>query len=184
MPAARSSASPPAANLADGSKRSLDPNWPRADSLSWWITVLVFLIPGLIAIPLLWMVTNPAGWIMLCITGGWLVLIMLLIWGAVRWPRVEYRRTHYIVTPIGIEIHRGVIWRSIINVPRSRIQHTDVTQGPVMRRYNLAALVIHTAGTENATVTLAGLAHPTALELRDYLIQGGAAPHAQSHDAV
>jgi membrane protein YdbS with pleckstrin-like domain len=162
----------------------LDPNWPKADALSWWITVLVFLVPGLIAIPIVWLSAQPAAWLMLAVTAVWLSLIGLLVRGALRWPALEYRNTRYIVSPIGIEIRRGVLWRRVINVPRSRIQHTDVVQGPVMRRYQLATLVIHTAGTQDSTVTLAGLPHVTALQLRDYLIQHGCSTDTRSHDAV
>ena len=47
----------------------------------------------------------------------------------------------------------------MIHVPRSRVQHTDVSQGPVERRFGLGTLVIYTAGTDYARVDLAGLDH-------------------------
>ena len=45
------------------------------------------------------------------------------------------RRTR--VDDHGIQIQRGVYWRALTNVPRSRVQHTDVRQGPLERRYGL-----------------------------------------------
>jgi membrane protein YdbS with pleckstrin-like domain len=63
-----------------------------------------------------------------------------------------------------------VYWRAIVAVPRSRVQHIDVLQGPLRRRFGLAALVIFTAGTEHSSVRLDNLEHPVALALRDQLL--------------
>jgi membrane protein YdbS with pleckstrin-like domain len=52
----------------------------------------------------------------------------------------------------GLEIRRGVFWRSVVNVPRSRVQHTDVSQGPLERSYGLGTLIVYTAGTDHAQV--------------------------------
>ena len=66
------------------------------------------------------------------------------------------------------------MWRAVTNVPRSRVQHTDVSQGPLERSHGLGTLVIHTAGTEHAVVGLSGLDYGTALALRDHLLPRGA----------
>jgi membrane protein YdbS with pleckstrin-like domain len=52
-------------------------------------------------------------------------------------------------------------------VPFGRIQHIDVDQGPIDRRYGLAKLTVHTAGNHNSTVVLPGLAHGDALATRE-----------------
>jgi hypothetical protein len=70
----------------------------------------------------------------------------------------------------GIEIREGVVWRAVTNVPRSRVQHTDVSQGPLERRFGIGTLVIHTAGTDSAVVSLRGLTHESALAIRDHLL--------------
>ena len=85
-----------------------------------------------------------------------------------------YCRTSYRVDALGIEIRRGVVWQRVINVPRSRVQHTDVSQGPLERGSDLGTLVIFTAGTHYARVQLSGLQHLTALRIRDHLLPGGA----------
>ena len=87
----------------------------------------------------------------------WAAAIALLAWQLYRWPadrlspRVVPRRRE------GFEILRGVYWRTLTNVPRSRVQHTDVSQGPLERRFGLGTLVIYTAGTQHSQVTLPGL---------------------------
>lgn len=99
----------------------------------------------------------------------WLAAVVLVVWHAEAWPAREFACTRYRLDQDGLEIARGVWWRSITHVPRSRVQHTDVSQGPLERRYGLGTLVVYTAGTDHARVSLPGLAWETALALRDEL---------------
>ena len=84
-------------------------------------------------------------------------------------PRWRHRRYRYRVDDDGLEIHRGVWWRSRVHVARSRVQHTDVAQGPLERPLGLASLIVHTAGTHDSSIRLSGLAFATALEVRQEL---------------
>jgi membrane protein YdbS with pleckstrin-like domain len=94
-------------------------------------------------------------------------------WFVYSWPLVAHRHTSYRLDEDGIAIRRGVFWRHAIDVPRNRVQHTDVSQGPVERNFGLGTLVIFTAGTEHARVTLGGLDHGVALRVRDHLLATG-----------
>jgi membrane protein YdbS with pleckstrin-like domain len=91
------------------------------------------------------------------------------------WPPIYYRHLRYAVDDTGIVIQRGVLWRSHIALPRVRIQHTDVAQGPLQRRYGVATLRLYTAGSRHTLIELSGLAHADALELRDALLVESAA---------
>ena len=104
--------------------------------------------------------------------GAWIVVLLLLLWSATVYPKLAWKRARYRVSTNGIQIRRGVWWRHVIDVPRARIQHTDVNQGPLLRRYGIATLTIHTAGTEFASVELPGLPRDDALSIRDVLIGG------------
>jgi hypothetical protein len=160
---------------ADGVLRALDPRWVPAERVTWWITIA---IAGGASLPVLVLAAIfgwfPA-WLLAAAALLWLTLVAGLAWLSVRHPLWTYARTRYAVSRQGIEIHRGLLWRSVINVPRSRVQHTDVHQGPIMRRFGISSLVIHTAGTENASVQLAGLSRENAMVIRDHLISGGGA---------
>ena len=150
--------------------RQLDPNTMRVERTASWIftaVVGVFLLIQLIV--------NLFG-------GPWRIAIGLaltigvggfLAWLSHRWPEISYRHTFYRVDPQGIEIRRGVVWRHRINIPKSRVQHTDVSQGPLQRTYALGTLVIYTAGTDHAKVALPGLSHARALRIRDHLLPSG-----------
>lgn len=82
-------------------------------------------------------------------------------------PTRSYRRWGY---DMGLDrlriVRRYLFYRDTI-VPFGRIQHIDVDQGPIDRRYGLATLTVHTAGNHNSTVALPGLAHADALAMRE-----------------
>lgn len=164
----------PAPSIADGTVRSLDPRHVTLGRISGWIFagVIAFGVFGVISI--LWAASAPP-WVATLVTllGAAVVLALGVL--AHRWPAVEHRHASYRVDADGIEIRRGVFWRAVINVPRSRVQHTDVAQGPLERSFGLGTLVIYTAGTDHAKVDLAGLDHATALAIRDHLLprEGG-----------
>ena len=93
-------------------------------------------------------------------------------------PAIAWRTTYVTLDEDGLEYEHGWLWRHHVSVPRARIQHTDVTQGPLERRFGIATLVVYTAGTEHAAIPIAGLAHDVALRLRDALLARGAAEAA------
>ena len=70
----------------------------------------------------------------------------------------------------GVLIRRGVWWRAEIFVPRARIQHTEINQGPLDRRWGMASVAIHTAGTRLESITVPGLTRALAEALRDALL--------------
>lgn len=94
----------------------------------------------------------------------------LLVW---RWPPLSYRYLRFGVDDTGIAIESGVIWRSRIALPRVRIQHTDVSQGPLERRYGIGTLKLYTAGSRHTRIELPGLNHDEAIALRDALLAEG-----------
>lgn len=111
---------------------------------------------------------GPIGAVVVAV--AWLLINGLLAWHGQRWPEIEYRHTWYRVDDRGLEIRRGVFWREVVNVPRSRVQHTDVSQGPLERKYGLGTLVVYTAGTDHARVSLSGLDHQLAMDIREQLM--------------
>jgi membrane protein YdbS with pleckstrin-like domain len=86
------------------------------------------------------------------------------------WPEAYYRRLRFGIDESGIAIERGIVWQSRIAVPRARIQHTDVSQGPLQRRFGVGTLKLYTAGSRYTKIELPGLAHAEAIALRDALL--------------
>jgi membrane protein YdbS with pleckstrin-like domain len=156
--------------LADGREHELDPRTVTLERIARGVFAAVVTGGGALAllIALLRARTGPLG--SLGLIGAWAALAAALAAGAWFWPPVRYRHCSWSLDDHGLTIRRGVFWRSVVSIPRSRVQHTDVSQGPVERALELATLIVHTAGTQHASVSLGGLPHETALRLRDHLI--------------
>lgn len=160
--------------VADGEPRTVDPRSIHVQRLAGWIFTAVFAAVSLVVVGIVLVAADDMPlWLRQLLPFLWLAAAILLAWHAHRWPVLEYRHTSYRVDGLGIEIRRGVFWRSAIQVPRSRVQHTDVSQGPLERRCGLGTLVIYTAGTDHAKVELPGLSHGVALRLRAHLLPSG-----------
>jgi uncharacterized protein len=160
------------ASLADGVEHSLHPAWIDLQRAVGWIVWAIFVPLLLVALLIAVFATGLAVWFKGLLFAGWVGTAVFLGWLWQKWPAIEYRHFGYRVDTEGIHIKRGVVWRSLVSVPRSRVQHIDVSQGPLERRYQLASLSIYTAGTEFAKVDLPGLSYPRAVRLRDHLLPG------------
>lgn len=153
-----------------GDWQPLDPAYIRAERLAGWIAfAMVMPICGIIA-GLAFAMTGIPRWVDISLAALAVLIAPLLVWSATAWPALAYRHAAYRLDEAGIEIRSGVLIRRVTTVPKSRVQHTDVSQGPIERRFGLGTLVIYTAGTEYARVTLPGLQHGGAMHIRDALL--------------
>jgi len=101
---------------------------------------------------------------------GWLLPAFVLLLGLAAtliFPRRRYRGWGYREGEDEIEIWRGRLIRVRTIVPFGRVQHIDVAQGPIQRAFGLGTLILHTAGTQGASVPLPGLTVAKAEQMRD-----------------
>lgn len=153
-----------------GDPRPLDPAFVPAQRVTGWIALAIVMPAWAAATAVAWLIDDIPRWADWLFVAGGGALLAVLVWLAVAWPALAYRYWSYRLDEQGIEIRSGVVFRRVTTVPRSRVQHTDVSQGPIERRYGLGTLVIYTAGTEHARVDLPGLSHATATAVRDALL--------------
>ena len=151
---------------------SLDPAWVELQRLVGWIAFAVLAPLLLIGLGIAMLIGSLSLDVKAVLGIAWLAVTVLLVWLAQAWPAIEYKRFSYALDPEHIEIRRGVVWRTVTSLPKSRVQHIDVAQGPLERKYGLATLSIYTAGTEFARVDLPGLTYARAVEIRDRLLPG------------
>lgn len=101
---------------------------------------------------------------------AWLGPAALLLVGLAAtliFPVRRYRGWGYREGEDEIEIRRGRLVRVRTIVPFGRVQHIDVAQGPIQRMFGLGTLILHTAGTQGASVPLPGLPVADAESMRD-----------------
>ena len=138
----------------------------RTSLLIIWAFIFIAILVGLVYLAIS-SGFNFAFWTG-CGVGVFLVIASGLF--ALLWPKIEYAKTNYMIDPLGIEIHQGVLWRSQICVPIGRVQHADVGQGPLQRTFGVSTLTLYTAGTSHASVSIEGLDHGLAVSVRDWIV--------------
>jgi len=94
----------------------------------------------------------------------------------------RYRVWRFQLQADALYLERGVLTRVETAVPYVRVQHIDTHRGPVERLAGLASVVVYTAGSRGADVTVPGLAPDRARRIRDRL--RALAVEAEPGDAV
>lgn len=65
----------------------------------------------------------------------------------------------------------GLIWRKTVMLAFNRIQHIEVSSGPLQRKYGLATLKFFTAGGSGVDLQIDGLKRERAEQLRQYILK-------------
>jgi membrane protein YdbS with pleckstrin-like domain len=109
------------------------------------------------------------------VSGG---TVLVAIAAIILAPDRIYRRLRYGLTDRLLQVVRGWLFHTDTVVPFVRVQHLDVTRGPLDKMFGTATLVVHTAGTRNSIVTVPGLAPGRAAEIRDIIREHIRTDHA------
>lgn len=150
--------------------RRLDPSVVKLWRLTHAITAAVLmLIASVIALALGAAFPEGLPWVV----AGWVSVAALFLWLVFWYPSRAYRAWGYRIDAKVLETHRGIWFRVIQLLPLSRLQHVDLHRGPLERSFGLATLILHTAGTHHAILTIPGLAAEEAVRLRDHLVATG-----------
>ena len=95
-----------------------------------------------------------------------LLLGAVALWGLAVWlPGLFYRGWRYRVADRALELQHGVLFVQRSVVPYFRVQHVDVSQGPLERALGLARLKVHTASA-GTDASLPGVELHRAEEVR------------------
>lgn len=141
----------------------LSPNYRKVLLLEWVISMIVLLSVAVLLFvfirPLqrpLWMAVAGGGWLLLAAAWYTVMQKSLQIKGyAIRDKDVIYRS--------------GWIFRVTHTCPFNRIQHSTVSMGPLERKFGLARLVLYTAGSNDADMSIPGLTESAAQSLKEWI---------------
>jgi len=95
------------------------------------------------------------------------VAVLPAFWIAGIAPKRRWRAWGYRAGESDLELAHGVWTQVRTLVPLDRVQHIDISQGPLERAFAVCRLVLHTAGTAHSLVVLPGLSRATAERMRD-----------------
>ncbi len=149
--------------MTEISWQRVDPGAPKLWRESAWYGL--FWLPiaaGLVASAFV------AWWMAVVVGAALAVLLHLLI---SHFSKRRFERLSFALADDGLLIRKGVLWRSERYLPRIRIQHVDVVEGPVARRHGLSVLSLHTAGAHMESADISGLRLADAYALRDRLLR-------------
>lgn len=154
-------AEPPAPAYDERGLLPLDPAQRKVWTTRAILNALALLAMLLFAgVPLLATLQLPPGLL-------FLIVLPLLFANVLVTPRRRYRVWGYRLDADELHVEHGLWTRVNTIVPLGRVQHIDVSQNPIERRYGLGRLIVHTAGTRSSDVELPGLPYGTAETLRD-----------------
>jgi membrane protein YdbS with pleckstrin-like domain len=84
--------------------------------------------------------------------------------------RVSFQYMSYALREKDISFTSGWLWRSMTTVPFNRVQHCDIKQGILDRRFGISKLTIYTAGGQSTDLMIPGLLPDTAESLKNYIL--------------
>ena len=105
----------------------------------------------------------------LAVTGAAVLGGVNLLWAVIS-PWLAYARWRYRSDDELLYMRYGIIFHEERAIPVNRMQHVDLTRGPIERLFGLASLVVFTAGNEGSAFRVPGMAVADAQVLRDRIL--------------
>jgi len=83
---------------------------------------------------------------------------------------ISFRHVGYAGRVKDISFKSGWLWLAVTPVPFNRVQHCDIRQGILDRKYGLARLTIYTAGGQSSDLMIPGLLPDVAEKLKAHIL--------------
>jgi membrane protein YdbS with pleckstrin-like domain len=101
------------------------------------------------------------------IIGGAYVVLMTT---SITLLRMGFKKKKYALREKDIIYTKGLIWSVRTAIPFNRIQHAEIKQGPLERKFNLSSLKVFTAGGQSSDLMIPGLPSEKAQQLKDFVL--------------
>lgn len=127
------------------------------------IIIAIILLAISWSIALLEVIPHPYGYflaIFFTLLSAWIVV----------YYGISFRHMSYALREKDISFASGLFWRSMTTVPFNRVQHCDIKQGILDRRFGLSRITIYTAGGQSTDLMIPGLLPDTAEKLKEYIL--------------
>lgn len=135
-----------------------------------WLVMAAIGAAVLLVIPLIFTGARVPLWVWLLVTVPW-----ILFWAIALFRVRVFMRNHgFALLEDDYIVATGAWFREVVAVPYGRIQYAKVSQGPVLRRYGLASVELHSAAS-SMTANVHGLTLEDAEALKERLVSRGSA---------
>ncbi len=101
------------------------------------------------------------------LTSAWTIFLLLRIAFEIK----AFPLRGYLVREKDISYRSGLIFREVTTIPYNRIQHSEVSHGPIARKMKLSTLKIFTAGGSSSDLSIHGLDAEEAEKLKEWLTE-------------
>ncbi len=105
----------------------------------------------------------------------WYKLPFFLVMLYVLWSFIKtikgFQYKAYALREKDIVYKSGWLWRYTITTPFNRVQHVQIDQGPIERKFNLSRLKVFTAGGGTGDLMIPGIRPETANELKEFIVK-------------
>jgi membrane protein YdbS with pleckstrin-like domain len=127
-------------------------------------TIIFLLIPwaGIISI---WIAGNHT--FAYACAGLWLLIFAWAIFAETK----SFPKRGYLLREKDVSYKKGWIFSSTTTIPFNRIQHSELSQGPISRMMKLSTLNIFTAGGSASDLSISGLDPQEAERLREWITE-------------
>jgi uncharacterized protein len=153
----------PVSELPHVEEIDFHPLHPAALKMRYWSNALTFALgfpAAMLFLPALW---APALWLIPLLT---VIGFPFSIWVA----RRQFEREGYALRAHDIAHRQGVWWTEQTTVPFSRVQHVEISQGPIAKFFGLGALQVFTAGGSGGDLYISGIAMEEAQRLKAFIV--------------
>ncbi|MDP4952646.1 MAG: PH domain-containing protein [Flavobacteriales bacterium] len=121
----------------------------------------------LLVLSAMWIAPLIAGELIgVAISGAVWLCIALLIF---LFEKKRYHQKGLALREHDISYKEGVFFQKTVTIPFNRIQHSEISRGPIERKFKLSTLKIFTAGGSQSDLSISGLDPDRAQELKDFI---------------
>jgi len=106
-------------------------------------------------------------WIIFSASGAILLWIITLI----AFIEIGFKNLAWALREKDIQFKKGWLFQTTHIIPFNKVQHCKLVSGPIARKFGLASIRINTAASNNIDISIKGLKHETAEQIKAFIME-------------
>lgn len=109
--------------------------------------------------------SSEVRWVKILVASLWLFWFML----SLLLVKKNYDIAGYAIRQHDIVHRKGVVFRNLTTIPFNRIQHCEISEGPVEKLFELSTLKVFTAGGATSDLAIGGIRKEEAQLIKEFI---------------